>query len=50
MLYEGVVQRTCDTNGVCVDRANTWVTSKQFYAGLGIVQVRDSFPDQVYFL
>ncbi|KAG6546492.1 hypothetical protein Mapa_012041 [Marchantia paleacea] len=38
MLYEGVVQRTCDTNGVCVDKADTWVTSKQFYAGLGIVQ------------
>ncbi|KAL3680672.1 hypothetical protein R1sor_023628 [Riccia sorocarpa] len=38
MLYEGVVQRTCDSNNVCVDKPDTWVTSKQFYAGLGIVQ------------
>lgn len=33
MLYNDVVQQTCDGAGVCVDSPNTWVTSKQFYAG-----------------
>jgi len=34
MLYNDVVQQTCDPGtGVCVDSPNTWVTSKQFYAG-----------------
>lgn len=39
MLYTDVVQRNCDYNNVCVDAPDTWVTSKQFYAGLGVVQV-----------
>ena len=35
MLYNDVVQQTCDpATGVCVDNPNTWVTSKQFYAGV----------------
>lgn len=34
MLYNDVVQQTCDSaTGLCVDKPNTWVTSKQFYAG-----------------
>jgi chromate transporter len=34
MLYNDVVQQTCDAaTGVCTDKPNTWVTSKQFYAG-----------------
>jgi chromate transporter len=34
MLYNDVVQQTCDPGtGICVDRPDTWVTSKQFYAG-----------------
>lgn len=34
MLYNDVVQQTCDPGtGVCIDSPNTWVTSKQFYAG-----------------
>ena len=39
MLFNEVVQQDCNKAGVCTDRPNTWVTSKQFYAGLGIVQV-----------
>jgi hypothetical protein len=36
MLYNDVVQQTCDPGtGVCSDSPNTWVTSKQFYAGEG---------------
>eukprot|EP00246_Nothoceros_aenigmaticus_P004312 TRINITY_DN15817_c0_g1_i1.p1 TRINITY_DN15817_c0_g1~~TRINITY_DN15817_c0_g1_i1.p1 ORF type:complete len:305 (+),score=24.01 TRINITY_DN15817_c0_g1_i1:28-915(+) len=38
MLYNSVVQRTCYSDGNCADKPDTWVTSKQFYAGLGIVQ------------
>ena len=38
MLYTGVVTQTCDAAGVCADAPGTWVTSKQFYAGLGVVQ------------
>lgn len=39
MLYQEVVQRQCDAaTGACADAPNTWVTSKQFYAGLGVVQ------------
>jgi chromate transport protein ChrA len=38
MMYNEVVQRDCDTSGACADRPDTWVTSKQFYAGLGVVQ------------
>lgn len=38
MLYTEVVQQTCDAAGACTDAPNTWVTSKQFYAGLGVVQ------------
>lgn len=38
MLYTDVVQRTCDANGVCTDAPNSWVTSEQFYAGIGIAQ------------
>jgi hypothetical protein len=39
MLYTEVVQQNCDARTlVCTDRPDTWVTSKQFYAGLGIVQ------------
>lgn len=38
MLYSDVVQRSCDpVTGVCSE-AGSWVTSEQFYAGLGIVQ------------
>lgn len=34
MLYNDVVQQTCDPGtGVCTDSPDTWVTSKQFYAG-----------------
>jgi hypothetical protein len=34
MLYNDVVQQTCDPGtGLCVDKPDTWVTSKQFYAG-----------------
>jgi hypothetical protein len=42
MLYEGVVTQTCTPEGVCTDAPGTWVTSKQFYAGLGVAQVRAS--------
>ena len=38
MLFTEVVQQSCDAAGVCTDRPDTWVTSKQFYAGLGVVQ------------
>lgn len=38
MLFNDVVQQTCDPMGVCTDNPGTWVTSKQFYAGLGVVQ------------
>jgi chromate transporter len=38
MLYTDVVQQTCTPEGVCTDNAGSWVTSKQFYAGLGVVQ------------
>jgi chromate transporter len=38
MLFNEVVQQNCDAAGVCADAAGTWVTSKQFYAGLGVVQ------------
>jgi chromate transporter len=38
MLYNECVQQTCDAAGACTDAPNTFVTSKQFYAGLGIVQ------------
>eukprot|EP00775_Hariotina_reticulata_P008009 gene8009-8207_t len=38
MLYTDVVQQSCDDMNNCVDLPNTWVTSKQFYAGLGVVQ------------
>lgn len=34
MLYSDVVQQACDpVTGACVDSPNSWVTSKQFYAG-----------------
>lgn len=38
MLFNEVVQQTCDAAGSCTDKPGTWVTSAQFYAGLGIVQ------------
>ena len=38
MLYTEVVQQTCDAANNCVDKPGTWVTSSQFYAGLGIGQ------------
>lgn len=37
MLYYDVVKETC-TNGVCTEAPGSWMTSKQFYAGLGVVQ------------
>lgn len=37
MLYTQTVQQTC-VNNVCTDNPDTWITSKQFYAGLGVVQ------------
>jgi len=40
MLYNDVVQRECSSTTVCQDSPDTWVTSEQFYAGLGVVQVR----------
>eukprot|EP00878_Enallax_costatus_P038389 GHUV01043606.1.p1 GENE.GHUV01043606.1~~GHUV01043606.1.p1 ORF type:complete len:205 (+),score=11.55 GHUV01043606.1:184-798(+) len=38
MLYTDVVQRTCEGPSGCRDAPNTWVTSEQFYAGIGIAQ------------
>lgn len=38
MMYTEVVSQSCDKAGACVDAVGTWVTSKQFYAGLGVVQ------------
>jgi chromate transporter len=38
MLYTDVVQQTCDANGQNCSEANSWVTSEQFYAGLGVAQ------------
>lgn len=43
MLFTELVKQQCDDSGSsCRDDPDTWVTSKQFYAGLGIVQVSDS--------
>uniref|UniRef100_A0A383W4R4 Chromate transporter n=1 Tax=Tetradesmus obliquus TaxID=3088 RepID=A0A383W4R4_TETOB len=38
MLYTDVVQKTCDAAGQNCSEANSWVTSEQFYAGLGVAQ------------
>lgn len=38
MLYTDLVKQNCNDKGVCVDASNSWVTSTQFYAGLGVQQ------------
>ncbi|XP_024383775.1 uncharacterized protein [Physcomitrium patens] len=38
MLYTDLVQQDCNSEGVCQDNPSTWVTSTQFYAGLGVQQ------------
>ncbi|KAG0610833.1 hypothetical protein M758_7G095400 [Ceratodon purpureus] len=38
MLYTDLVQQDCNAEGICRDRPDSWVTSTQFYAGLGVQQ------------
>lgn len=38
MLYTDLVKQSCTADGVCRDAATTWITSTQFYAGLGVQQ------------
>lgn len=38
MLYTDLVKQDCNSQGVCIDSADSWVTSTQFYAGLGMQQ------------
>lgn len=38
MLYTDLVKQNCNVEGVCRDAPDSWVTSTQFYAGLGVQQ------------
>lgn len=52
LLYKDVVQRDCDTSVTppqCVDSADTWVSSSDFYLGLSVVQGEEFFFSRFFF-